>query len=173
MHLFILRHAHAASPQPGKEEDFDRPLTSEGRKAARALGQWMVKKGYGPDYILCSPAVRTCQTLEGLRQAFNDLGEAEYIKALYNAPEQTLLRHIQDCPDEARAVLIVAHNFGIHRLALMLAGSGDINIRASLRHAYEPGTMTVLESDVERWSDFREGAGRAVDLFVPGVPTFS
>ena len=49
--LVIVRHAEAAAGEP----DELRPLTSEGRQAARALGEQLAADGVRPDAILSSP----------------------------------------------------------------------------------------------------------------------
>ena len=60
--LVIVRHAKAAAGEP----DELRPLTAEGREAARALGEQLAAEGLRPDAVLTSPLLRARQTGEEL-----------------------------------------------------------------------------------------------------------
>jgi phosphohistidine phosphatase len=60
--LVIVRHAEAAAGEP----DELRPLTAEGREAARALGEQLAAEGLRPDAVLTSPLLRARQTGEEL-----------------------------------------------------------------------------------------------------------
>src|SRR5947199_9463245 len=56
--LVIVRHAEAADGEP----DELRPLTPEGRQAARELGERLAADGIRPDAVLTSPLLRARQT---------------------------------------------------------------------------------------------------------------
>src|SRR2546430_5067295 len=60
--LVIVRHAEAADGDP----DELRPLTPEGREAARQLGERLAADGIRPDAVLTSPLLRARQTAEEL-----------------------------------------------------------------------------------------------------------
>mgnify|MGYP003655208627 CR=1 FL=1 len=63
--LFLLRHAIAVNEL--SDGDANRPLAPKGAEDAVALGQHMLKNDYKPDFVLCSPARRTRETLKGLQ----------------------------------------------------------------------------------------------------------
>ena len=56
--LYLVRHAEAADGEP----DELRPLTAEGRAAARALGRKLADDGVRPDAVLTSPLLRARET---------------------------------------------------------------------------------------------------------------
>jgi len=60
--LVIVRHAEAAAGEP----DELRPLTPEGREAARELGEQLAADGIRPDAVLCSPLLRARETAQEL-----------------------------------------------------------------------------------------------------------
>ena len=60
--LVLMRHAHAAAPM-GWQADAERPLSPTGRAEAFAAGTWLRDTCEPPDAVLCSPAVRTRETL--------------------------------------------------------------------------------------------------------------
>src|SRR5881227_1819653 len=114
MRLLIVRHAEAA---PG-EVDALRPLTSEGRDRARALGNRLRAEGFAPDAVLTSPLLRARETAAAL-----GLGEPEIDDRL--APGAT--------PDEVRAaalergttVVVVGHQPDCGRAVAALTGGAE------------------------------------------------
>ena len=63
--LSLFRHAKS-SWDDDTLDDFERPLARRGEDAAPRMGAFMARKGLAPELILCSPSVRTRQTLDGL-----------------------------------------------------------------------------------------------------------
>src|SRR5438034_10733366 len=63
--LYLVRHAQAADGEP----DELRPLTAEGRRAARELGERLAADGVRPDAVLTSPLLRARQTGAELARA--------------------------------------------------------------------------------------------------------
>jgi phosphohistidine phosphatase len=56
--LYLVRHAEAAEGEP----DELRPLTAEGRRTARELGERLASEGIRPDAVLTSPLLRARET---------------------------------------------------------------------------------------------------------------
>ena len=65
MRLLLIRHAEAL---PGNPDEL-RPLSADGRAAARALGLRLAGKGIRPDAILTSPLLRARETGNALAAA--------------------------------------------------------------------------------------------------------
>lgn len=63
MDLYLIRHAQA---QDGHlyGEDAERPLTADGRRAAREVGRAIAEQGVGFDAVIVSPLVRAVETAE-------------------------------------------------------------------------------------------------------------
>ena len=154
----LLRHAKS-SWRDGSLPDFDRPLNGRGREAAPRMGALMRRDGLRPDYILCSPADRTLQTLDLVRTAHGKLGAPDLQERLYHATPETLLRAIHEAPEGARHLLLVGHNPGLHWLAVWLTGSGRPDLQRKLAEKLPTGGLVVLTFDVPRWTDVRPGSG--------------
>jgi len=82
-HLLLMRHAKS-SWSDGNLSDHERPLNKRGDKAAIAVGQALVARGYPPDIIWSSDATRTRQTAMRLirlscqhRNCFNSLRQTD------------------------------------------------------------------------------------------------
>ncbi|MQY05489.1 SixA phosphatase family protein [Actinomadura macrotermitis] len=116
--LIVLRHAKAAAGIG--LADFDRPLTERGRTDAAATGDRLRDRGLLPDAVLCSPALRTRQTLEGL--ALGDGVPVEFEQGIYDNDPAVLADLVRLTGDEARTLLLVGHNPAVHQLVHDLAG---------------------------------------------------
>lgn len=68
MEVLFVRHA-IAEDADAVGSDFDRPLTSKGRKQFRALAEWLTEHGLEPHLVITSPLVRAMQTAEILCEA--------------------------------------------------------------------------------------------------------
>ena len=114
--LILLRHAHAESATSG-QDDRARPLSPAGLAEARAAGDWLREHGLAPDRVLCSPALRTRQTLDALGETgCADVREDE---AIYEASPGSLIA-LADAHGDARRLLLVGHNPGLEQLAALL-----------------------------------------------------
>jgi phosphohistidine phosphatase len=117
--LHLLRHAKA-TPQ-GEGTDRDRPLEQRGRRAAQALAAWAAEHLLAPALVLCSPALRTHQTLDIIAPAFARPPQILLEDALYLATARQLMARLRQVPASAAGVMIVGHNPGLHELATLLS----------------------------------------------------
>ncbi len=122
MHRLILfRHAKAER-RAESGEDYDRDLTDRGRSDAALMGRLLAAKGLAPDVVLVSGARRTRATWSAMAGSFPD-ARAVIDEDLYNAPAQSLLLAAQGQPD-AGAVMVIAHNPGLHEASMALLSRG-------------------------------------------------
>ena len=66
--LIIMRHAEADWGM----DDFDRPLTKRGHRQAADAGSWLKQKGYIPEQLMSSAALRTRQTTTWISDALGE-----------------------------------------------------------------------------------------------------
>jgi phosphohistidine phosphatase len=118
--LLLMRHAKSSWDDP-KLADHARPLNARGKQAAAAMRRAMGNLGLAPDLILVSSARRTLQTLEAL-EPWDDTPLIEPLDALYLAPSEQMIEVLNGVAETVRSVLLIAHNPGLHDLALALAG---------------------------------------------------
>jgi phosphohistidine phosphatase len=163
--LSLLRHLKSSWDEPGLP-DRQRPLAPRGRRAGKKLARRLRTEGSTPDVILCSPSVRTRETLAAIRAA---LGEPaiEFSEELYGAPEDELLEAVRGVAADVSSVLVIAHNPGLQGLATTLAGSGDENLRERLSEKFPTGALATLRFGVETWAEVEPGSGELVDYVVP------
>jgi phosphohistidine phosphatase len=127
--LVIVRHAEAASGEP----DELRPLTSEGREAARALGQRLASEGVRPDAVLTSPLLRARETAQELARPAGL--EAEPDERL--APGATAEAVRAAVEERGETVIVVGHQPDCSRIAAALAGGEE--------PAFPPAGMLSIE----------------------------
>lgn len=163
--LTLLRHAKSGWDDP-VTRDFDRPLNSRGRRAARTVGAEMKARGLEFDLILASPARRVVETLEEVGASFGPL-EPDYDERLYLAAAATLLEIVRHAPDRIARLLLVGHNPGLEELALRLSRNGADPLRGEVAVKYPTGTVAVVELPAERWSQVGEGTGRITRFIRP------
>lgn len=155
--LIVVRHAKATH-KPGFA-DFDRPLTKRGRRDAKAAGEWLGRSGFVPGLVVCSPALRTEQTWDGLAAVLpgGDGIEVWPERGLYAASADGVLDVIGATPDEVKALLVVGHNPAAQDVVASLTGSAGL--------AFPTCAIAVL--GVQSWARLVPGAGTADALWTP------
>ena len=92
-----------------------------GRKDAARIGAYMATHALTPDRVLVSPARRTQETWKCTASAFKPAPAATTIEKLYEATPHAILGIIKDAPASAHTLLVVAHNPGLHEVAISVA----------------------------------------------------
>ena len=164
--LSLFRHAKSSWDNPNLQ-DFDRALNERGREAAPRMGAYMAEHGIAPDLILCSPSVRTRQTLELMLPHFTARPPVLYEDAIYFAAPSTLLKRIRKLDVDVKHTMIVAHDPGLHRLAMQLSGSGDSDLLQSLTEKFPTAALAVIEFGGRSWSKVQLGAGHLKLFMTP------
>lgn len=156
--LILLRHAKTERDAPSGK-DRDRRLDERGHHDGAEIGQWLALNDYRPDLVLVSTATRTQETWELLRAAMPST-RAKHLPELYGADPSELLSIIRDAAAaDPQCLLILAHNPGLHELALGLISGGDAAGRRALAANLPTAGVVVIDFDTDDWSDvsFRSG----------------
>ena len=148
--LSLFRHAKSNWDDPGLK-DFDRPLARRGEAAAPRMGAFMAEHGIEPDLILCSPAVRTRQTLD-LVLPYLAGPTVVYEEAFYLAAASQLLARVRRIEAKVRHVMIIGHDPGMHGLAIELAGAGAPEQMQALAAKFPTAGLAVLDFELDDWS---------------------
>jgi phosphohistidine phosphatase len=99
----LLRHAKSDWADSSLE-DKERPLNPRGKKAAWSMGQKLAQNDLIPERILCSTALRSVQTLQGIQQTLSQYSqrgvpeivpEILFFDELYLANPETIVRVAQ------------------------------------------------------------------------------
>jgi phosphohistidine phosphatase len=164
--ILLLRHAKSDWADPGLA-DHDRPLNRRGAQAALAMADHIARQGPLLDFILCSTAARTRQTLAPLLQRLAPPPSVSFEKGLYLASENALLSRLKALEADVTTALLVGHNDGIWLLANALAGSGPKDAIARLEVKYPTAALAVLRAPVAHWRDLGANQCELVSFTTP------
>jgi phosphohistidine phosphatase len=121
----LLRHAKS-DWNDSSVTDKQRPLNPRGQRAAVLLGEKLLEKQLVPERILCSTALRTVQTLQGILQSLSQYSrqpvpEVLYFDELYLATPEAIQSVVAKHHGNKNILMCIGHNPGIEYLASQLA----------------------------------------------------
>lgn len=164
--LILLRHAKTERDAPSGR-DIDRRLDERGRHDAVEMGHWLMRSGFVPDHVLVSTATRAEETWDLLAPLL-PVGRVDHVADLYGADPSDLLKAVREMAvEDPRQLLIIAHNPGLHELALGLIGHGDAKARRALAINLPTAAAVVIDFDVDDWSEVRFRAGHLASFISP------
>ena len=143
-----MRHARAGAAVAGGG-DRQRPLTDDGRDDAARVGRALAERGFAPDHALVSDATRTHQTWDLASDSFGDV-EVRIDRALYDASSDALRRLVEGAEDQAGCLMVVAHNPGVHQLAVdyLIEAAASPGVIDRLTAGFPPGAAALFQVDV-------------------------
>ena len=155
--LILTRHAKSAWDSTAPS-DHARPLTSRGRHAATALGDWLRRQGHVPDQVISSPSQRTRETYDRMKLQ----SPAVFVERLYHASADIIFQVLSEA--ERPCTMILGHNPGIGSFAQGMASEHPEHPRF---FNYPTGSTLILEFDIPSWTKLEWGTGKLVDFVVP------
>jgi len=161
--IYCLRHAHALNGDGSG--DRERRLSAQGQADAGALGRVMSERGYVPDLVLCSSAVRTRMTWAGVAEGLPDC-KIQFEDILYSGSVPDYMDLLHEVSEEHDRVLVVGHNPTIHALAANLAVDDGSAFLSDIMSRYSPCTLSVFEVGGDHWSGLRARGNGLVDVVV-------
>lgn len=155
--LMLLRHAKSSWKDTALE-DFERPLNGRGRRSADLLRAFLKGREIRPQLILCSPALRTRQTVEIVFDGPPPTLEVKFEQGLYLASVAQLLEVVLRCGRDRDQVVVVGHNPGIEELFFHLTGIDE---------RFPTATMANLKLDIEEWRETAKARAHLQWLVTP------
>ena len=155
--VIVLRHGKSDwAADDGN--DLSRPLADRGRRSAAAVGRFLAAVDHVPDLVLCSPATRTRQTIEGAIEAGAWDRPVEICEDLYFGGRTAVLDRIRSLADDVDVVALVGHEPTSSDLVAELVGGG--------RHRVPTAALARIGFDSHWWRDVAPGRGR-LDWLIP------
>jgi phosphohistidine phosphatase len=164
--IILLRHAKSSRDEPALA-DFERPLSGRGKRACAAVATAVRRLAPAPRLVLASPARRTAETLERIEDALPAGAEVALEKALYLASASKLLERLRRLDDAVPSVMVIGHNPGLQRLALLIAGRGDKSALEKLAAKFPTAALAVLRYPGARWRELAADAAELLELWSP------
>ena len=161
--LIVMRHGKSAWNTQA-HNDHARPLKKRGVDSARAVAAALVERGWAPDLILGSDAVRVVETLAHMRVVWPGSVREEQREDLYLGGPHELESARADVANEEGIVLFVGHNPGLETWVERLTGQ-SVSLRtadAALLAVAPEGTWPYAVSEVIRSREVLASAGAPV-----------
>jgi phosphohistidine phosphatase len=162
--LSLLRHAKSSWKNPTLP-DRERPLASRGMADAPVMGRAMAERGIDPEFVLCSSARRTVDTLALVLPELKVEPKVVYEDALYHASPAEMLDMLRSIQPGASRVLIVGHNPEIQVFALDLVGAGPKHLRDRLKEKFPTAALAVINFTAGLWPSVTVNSG-SLSLFL-------
>ncbi|MBT9245530.1 histidine phosphatase family protein [Gemmobacter fulvus] len=159
--LILTRHAKSSWDDP-LMNDHDRPLNERGKMAAADLGAWLASRGYVPQEVLCSDALRTRKTWSGIAPALPGTPVLALKPALYHAGPDVMLAVLRHAT--ADTVMMIGHNPGIAEFAQRLVARAPLNPEFQ---RFPTGATLVADFAIESWEEAGWGMAAVDDFIIP------
>jgi phosphohistidine phosphatase len=151
--LIFVRHAKAEEETPGLS-DFERSLTSSGKRVSKQMAEIFHKREGSPGLIITSPAFRALETA----LIFAGITSTSYDKIIlrnnlyFGTNLDKLMRVLTTIDDDVKTITLFGHNPSFTDLpdALSRNGCGPV-----------PKTGIVcLSFDIEKWTEVSKRGGK-------------
>jgi len=161
--LILLRHGK--SDWDTEDDDFNRPLKKRGKNASTQAGKWLRQNKFTPDFVITSTAKRAVQTAELACDAMGIRNKNIYRqKHIYLATPEELLFSLEDCPKQARRVMLVGHNPGLEELLYFLV---DGNVKIPEDGKLMPTATLAILGMPDSWRNLKSGSAELNYLIRP------
>src|SRR3546814_14889085 len=128
----------------------------------------MKREGLHIDRIVASPALRVIETLDDVADGYGAALDPEYDKRIYLASPATLLDVIHEVDDSAARLMIVGHNPGLERLALLLTDGPGFHSNVAIK--YPPAAIAEISIPARPSPAASEGHGHPLTPTPPPPP---
>jgi len=174
-YLWVLRHAKAVADPPAGGGDYDRPLTTRGRRDATDLGTRLAA-GEGvfgldgvdlPQVILSSSAARTYQTAELVAGHLGGGLTPDAYRSLYAADTDQVLQIVREVDEQVTSAMYVGHNPTVFRFAWEVLEVDGADRDTLYDHGFATCSVAVVRFDGLAWEDVAAGTGTLCGVFSP------
>jgi len=154
--LYLIRHAKSGWSKPNIS-DFEREISSKGKKDINTIGSYLSLTGIKPQLILSSCALRAQQTADLLATKISYRGKKHYLKELYLTGSEDIKEIISIQDDNIDSMFIIGHNPQLHELANSLI----------TEHISKFPSLGIIAIDfkIGSWNDIETKKG-SIDFFI-------
>ncbi len=164
--IYLLRHAKSSWDDPSLT-DKERPLAPRGRRAGEVMCDYLRLADVEPDLVLCSPSLRTRQTLESVRPAIGSRVVVKVESMLYHGDVPDLTVRLRRLPEKIGKVLLVGHNPSLQGLAISLSAGGDRKALNRIKAKFPTAGLAILVLDRGHWAELGPGTCALHSFVVP------
>lgn len=155
--LLVLRHGRARHDLPLR--DADRPLAEQGRADMAKIGVEAARRGWLPECVLCSPAMRTRETAVVFTEAAGVAPEVRFDDLMYSGAAPDLLQMVRLMPPDVRRLMVVGHNPSLADLVAQLSG-GEVR-------SLSAGSLVAFAVRAADWATLDAASVTVAGVLVP------
>lgn len=154
LNLYVMRHSKS-SWNEHNIHDFERPLSSRGRKDIKLIITFLKKKKITFDLAYISSSKRTKQTFKILK---NDISckKIIYAKKFYLCSESFILNAIRKTKKKYKNILIVNHEPCCKNLVLKLIRKNKLSF---INKKFSTSAIAKLVFGIEDWENLKNYSG--------------
>ena len=142
--LILVRHAKSSWRDPSLD-DHSRPLNKRGKRDAPDMGVRLARRGYAPDLLISSSAVRALDTARTIAEKLDyPRARIRVEELLYLSGVDVLLEVVRAVPTTVETLMLFGHNPGFTDLANLLGPRDILNMPTC--------GVLHLRFDVNTWS---------------------
>ena len=151
LELYVMRHAKSSWDDLNLS-DHERPLNSRGKKAAKKICEFFVKKKISFDLIVLSTSTRTKKTLKILQKKIDKPKKIIISKNLYLANENNIVLKIKEINENYKKVLLINHEPAITNLVNYLVKNKKNNLFKLINYKFPTAAFAKIVFDLNKWS---------------------
>lgn len=167
--ICLMRHSEAVTElSDAVTRDFDKPLTDNGIHQLEGVRNTLKSLSFLPDLILCSPSVRTRQTLEWIQEVLGADVEVDFDDTLYGIDVAGLIAKIQQTSETKSSVLVIGHNSSISdAIQQFLNKTTDNNIAQKINLPVKPAQFVMFNMAATSWATILDESVSIEGVFEP------
>ncbi len=151
--FYLLRHGDASAGL----DDHERPLSPKGHEEASRVALFMEDNKLVPDFILCSSALRTQETMHALLKQTRRKTAHFLARKLYLADPDMILMQAAGAPESCHNLLVISHNPGISELAIHLG----------IKAMFPTCGLGVFSTTAETWAEISPHNTKPAHFYMP------
>lgn len=151
LELYVMRHAKS-SWDNSDLNDHDRPLSNRGKRNAKTICEFFVKKKIYFDLILVSSSKRTKKTLKILLNKIDKPKKIITSKKLYLAHENDILKKIRTIDKHYKKILLINHEPAVRNLSLVLSKNTNNHNYKLMNYKFPTAAYAKIIFNLKDWS---------------------
>ncbi len=158
--LTLIRHAKSSWSDMALS-DHDRPLNGRGKRDAPMMGDVLEARGFEPDLMVTSTAVRARTTCEVIASAIGFPADKIIDESqIYHAGVSALMLVISQLDETVGSAVLFGHNPGFHDLVNTLVAGHPID-------HYPTCAVAMMDLAIEHWAEVAEGCASLREYLIP------
>lgn len=166
LELYVMRHAKSSWDNL-QLPDHDRPLSDRGKRNAKKICEFFVKKQIKFDLVLVSSSIRTKKTLKILQKKLEKPKKIITSKSLYLANENKIALKIKKIKKDYKKVLLINHEPAVTNLVNYLVKNKENSLFKLLNYKFSTAAFAKIVFDLDNWSKINDRTGLLKNFIRP------